>query len=246
MEQAVPPLADQDCGSEKVLGSRITAFSTARRQNRSPAASCETALSADTRPKGPDHRINDERVFDQFPVLGDIYSVMTAPGRAGGAGIREDRRQLLFERSTALRPDRRARFATASAQALEITAYNITRDGIHIGRSWELEMAGELPLSVIICWSGQHPKLLAETLASLSRPETPGHEVLVVCDKQKAADEAAALCQNHPQVQVIVQSKTGTGPARNSGLDAIGPAMSASSTQGTGLWELPFCTGSTA
>lgn len=173
--------------------------------------------------KGQITASDDERVFDQFPVLEDIYSVMTAPGRAGGVEAFEKiASRLLFERSTALRhPDRRARFATASAQALEDhgVQYHPGWDP-HIGRSWDLEMAGELPLSVVIPWSGQQPKLLAETLTLLSRPETPGHEVLVVCDNQKAADEAAALCQNHPQVRVIVQSKTGTGPARNSGLDA--------------------------
>lgn len=166
---------------------------------------------------------DDERVFDQFAVLEDMRSVLTAPGRKGGQEAFEKiASRLLFERSTALRhQDRRARFATQAGQFLADQGLSFRPDwDPQIARSWGLEMAGGLPLSVVIPWDGRQDKALSTTLKSLARPATPGHEVLVICDTPDIAETARSLCNDHPQAQVLVQAGRGSGPARNAGLDA--------------------------
>ena len=164
---------------------------------------------------------DDDRVFDQFPVLDDMHAVLTSSGRNGAVEAFEKiASRLLFERSTALRhPDRRARFAAISAQyfADRGLQFKPVWDP-HIARSWGVEMRGELPLSIIIPWSGKQGALLSASLDALARSAMPGHEVLVVCDTPEVAEMARTICQSHPQTRVLTQASRGSGPARNAGL----------------------------
>ena len=166
---------------------------------------------------------DSDRVFEQFDVLDKIHTVLNDTSHPGSAlAFQNITSRLLFERSTALRdPDRRAKYASASATFLKERSLTYAPDwDSHISLAWGLEMSGELPLSVVIPWCGQYDDLLSESLASLTRQGAPGREILIVCDNATAADNARELAHDHPNVRVIVQRGKGPGTARNTGLDA--------------------------
>ena len=165
---------------------------------------------------------DDDRVFEQFDVLEDMRALMQGHHSGGPAAFEKIATRLLFERSTALRdPQRRARYARACAAYLEQHGLSYRPDwDPHISRAWALEMAGDIPLSVIIPWSGQALDLLLDSLRALAAQGAPGREVLIVCDRENLADQARKQALNHLNVRVLVQRGRGAGAARNAGLDA--------------------------
>ena len=165
---------------------------------------------------------DDDRVFEQFDVLDDMRGLLQTAHSDGAQAFEKIATRLMFERSTALRdPERRARYARTCAEYLDHCAMAYRPDwDPHISRAWGLEMAGELPLSVIIPWSGQAPDLLRDSLDALARQGAPGREILIVCDRKSVANQAREQTLNHPNARVLVQRGRGAGAARNAGLDA--------------------------
>jgi glycosyltransferase involved in cell wall biosynthesis len=164
---------------------------------------------------------DDDRVFDQFGVLEDIRQQLGTAHPGGGPAFDKIASRLLFERSTALRdPARRARYAQACADYLDRHGMQYQTDwDPHISRAWGLEMAGTLPLSVVIPWTGQDPQPLLQTLEALAIQGAPGREILIVCDGAKSADQARNVALSHPNAQVLIAPGTGLGAAWNAGLE---------------------------
>ncbi len=163
--------------------------------------------------------IDDDRVFEQFDVLTRVRAIMVSSDRPGAdTGFARIASRLLFERSTILRdPDRRARFAAASAAFLAREGIAFTPDwDDEIARSWALEMAGTLPLSVVIPWDGRDPALLQDSLRAVAAAHGPGREVMVVCDSRKAARKAGN--GNTFGARIVIQHGRGLARARNHGL----------------------------
>ena len=148
---------------------------------------------------------DDERVFEQLEVLRRMRARMEAGGKKeAGTGFSRIASRLLFERSTALRaPARRARFARAAAAFLEAKglAYDPEWDA-DISRLWGAEMAGRLPLSVVLPWDGQDVRALDATLQSLAAQQGPGLEVLLAVPKP-AVTEAGLLAAACPGARVL-------------------------------------------
>ncbi|PZX13497.1 glycosyltransferase involved in cell wall biosynthesis [Palleronia aestuarii] len=127
---------------------------------------------------------DDDRVSQQFGVIDDIAGVIAAGGKSHGEeALERIASRLVFERSSALRdPARRTRFAAEAGRYLagRGLAYAPGWDP-GLARSWALEMAGELPLTVILD-DGEtppDPAPLAATLDALADPSLPGHEILL-------------------------------------------------------------------
>lgn len=137
-----------------------------------------------------------DRVFEQFDVL-DTMAQQFAQGPHAGADTALARiaSRLLFERSTIITdPHRRARFASAARDWLDAHGLDYTPDwDPDIGQSWGAEMAGALPLSVIMAWDGGDTDALLHSLTALCGQSTPGHEVLVICQSAAALGTAQAL-----------------------------------------------------
>ena len=162
---------------------------------------------------------DDERVFDQFDVLREMRRVMQNSDRAGAeAAFSAIASRLLFERSIALPdPDRRARFARAAARFLKEEGLAYTPDwDPDIGRAWGLEMAGQLPLSVVLTWDGARSEALQASLDSLAAQDGPGHEILLVCPNDRTVRAAQAIAP--PHVRVLGCKGRGPGSARHRGL----------------------------
>ena len=169
---------------------------------------------------------DDDRVFEQLSVLDRLNEVMQTPLTDGGkpeaqAGFSQIASRLIFERGSALRnPKRRQAFMHAVVRWLADNRLSYTPDwDSSIAASIALELQGEIPLSVVIPWSGLEPAQLIASLASLANQHSPGREVLVVCDTHDALQDAKAITKTHPEARVLIQSKSGVGAARNHGLD---------------------------
>jgi glycosyltransferase involved in cell wall biosynthesis len=130
-----------------------------------------------------------DRVFEQFDVL-DVMRQRFADGpHSGGTqALAHIASRLVFERSTIIAdPDRRARFAEAARDFLQTNGLDYTTNwDADIGLSWGLEMAGTLPLSVILSWDGTDRDALAHSLDTLRAQTAPAHEVLIVCQSRAA------------------------------------------------------------
>ncbi|AYE88245.1 glycosyltransferase [Sulfitobacter sp. D7] len=164
---------------------------------------------------------DDDRIFDQFPVLHEMRALMQDSEKPGAeTAFAAIASRLLFERSTALHdPARRARFTDAAALFMQEEGLTYTPDWDEdISRAWGLEMAGQLPLSVILTWDGTKAEALLESLSSLAAQHGPGHEVLLVCEGDKAAKAAQEIAA--PHVQVLTQKGHGAGHARACGVAA--------------------------
>mgnify|MGYP003670336085 CR=1 FL=1 len=164
---------------------------------------------------------DDDRVFDQFAVLHEMRALMQDSEKPGAeTAFSAIASRLLFERSTALHdPARRARFANAAAQFLQEEGLTYTPDWDEdISRAWGLEMDRQLPLSVILTWNGCEGGMLRESLSSLAAQNGPGHEVLLVCERDKTAKAAQEIAT--PHVQVLTQKGQGAGHARACGVAA--------------------------
>lgn len=166
---------------------------------------------------------DSDRVFEQFSVLDRVKRLMDSADRPDAERAFEQiTSRLLFERSTALRaPERRARYASACAAYLETHKLTYTPDwDPHISRAWGVEMAGTLPLSVVIPWGGRESGLLRESLQSLARQGAPGREILILCSSDHALAEAKAIAEEHPEARVLQHTGRGLGAACNAGLRA--------------------------
>ena len=164
---------------------------------------------------------DDDRVFDQFEVLHEMHGLMQNSKKPDAeTAFAAIASRLLFERSTALQnPARRARFAHAAAQFMQEEGLTYTPDWDEdISRAWGLEMAGQLPLSVILAWDGSEDGMLRESLSSLTAQHGPGHEVLLVCEGDKATQKAQEIAA--PHVQVLTQKGHSAGHARSCGVAA--------------------------
>lgn len=181
---------------------------------------------------------DSERVFEQFTVLEECAGLLRdgppappaqdAPAKHHAAeAFARLAGRLTFERSTALRdPERRARFARAARDFLD-------RHGLEYQTGWDRdlsplwgrEMAGDLPLSVVIPWNGQ-AGALETTLTALAAPPMMGMELLVSCDPAhpaatpEAARDIAARTPGLPPLTAARAPGPGPGPARNAGLAA--------------------------
>ncbi|MGO4909635.1 glycosyltransferase [Pseudorhodobacter sp. W20_MBD10_FR17] len=163
-----------------------------------------------------------DRVFEQFAVLETIKQQFDTGTRTGGhTALARIASRLMFERSTIIAdPDRRTRFATAAREFLQKhgLAYSPEWDD-DIGRSWGLELAGTLPLSVILCWDGIDTAALDRSLASLRAQTAPGFEALIVCQSKAAQRRLANHCPNMPaHWQVLCAPQRGEGTGFNHGL----------------------------
>jgi glycosyltransferase involved in cell wall biosynthesis len=157
---------------------------------------------------------DDDRVFEQFEVLRGLRDLMRARGKPGGeAAFATLASRLLFERSTALRdPARRARFARAARDFL--TDEGLTYDPGREGHAWGLEMAGQLPLSVVLPWDGRNETALTSSLAALHNQPGPGFEILLTCPARHAAT-AERLLEGKGRV---VTARGGFGALYNAGI----------------------------
>ncbi len=137
-----------------------------------------------------------DRVFEQFDVL-DTMAQQFAQGPHAGADIALARiaSRLLFERSTVIfDQSRRTRFATAARDWLVAHGLDYTPDwDPDIGLGWAAELAGDLPLSVIMGWDGTAPDALQDSLDALRLQSAPGHEVVIVCQNDAALRTARTL-----------------------------------------------------
>jgi hypothetical protein len=125
---------------------------------------------------------DDDRIFEQFPVLQAMGALMSDSPRPGAReGFARSASRLLFERSTALKcPDRRARFLAQSARFLQEQSLKYTPDwDSDLPQAFGLELNGTLPLSLILEWDGQDQQALQITLDSLQDQPGPGHEILL-------------------------------------------------------------------
>ncbi|MDA7429586.1 glycosyltransferase [Primorskyibacter aestuariivivens] len=156
---------------------------------------------------------DDERVFEQFPVLRDMRQRMTVGGKTGmDEGFARIATRLVFERSTALRdPERRARFARRAADFFAEESIRFSPDwDADIARAWGLEMQGEHLLSLVLPWDGNVPEALRDTLDSLANLSGPGREVLLCCPAyhQETAGELAGTC---PGTRVLTSRSAAPG-----------------------------------
>ncbi|MBY6006630.1 glycosyltransferase [Salipiger bermudensis] len=144
---------------------------------------------------------DDDRAFQQIDVLRSLRPLFDeALKPQAGIGYSRIATRLLYERSTALRePARRARFAAAAAAFLQEQGLTFDAEwDPGIARSWALELAGELPLSLVIAWDGSVSGALSATLESLAAQHGPGREVLVACSGAESLRTASDLLQRHP------------------------------------------------
>lgn len=165
---------------------------------------------------------DDDRVFEQFDVLRRMHDIMRQSPRDGAdAAFARLASRLLFERSVALRtPDRRARFAQAAGEFMQQQGLEATLEhDAQIGQSWALEMAGELPLSVVVNWAGEAETAVRETLSGLELQHGPGREVLILCASVQQA-EAQAIVAEFPGSRVLIRSGHHAADGWNQGLDA--------------------------
>ncbi|MGR3620751.1 glycosyltransferase, partial [Pseudophaeobacter sp.] len=160
---------------------------------------------------------DDDRIHEQFDVLRRIHRIMQGSLRPGAPeGFARIASRLLWERSMALKdPVRRAEYAAQAAAFLVHENIDFTQDWDRdIARTWEMEMAGELPLSVVLPWNGKNHSALVTTLASIHNQIGPGREVLVVCPESTAVE----LVQEWKAVRILTENAADLGRAWTLGL----------------------------
>jgi len=163
-----------------------------------------------------------DRVFEQFPVLDTLATVLEGQEKpAGQTALPRLAHRLIYERSTALHvPERRARFVTAARDWLA-RHHLPPAPGPDCPPSWALELGGTCPLSVIIPWDGQEEPLRT-TLETLAGQMQRGFETLIVGDDPDTAAQGEALARTAGlyAARGLCATTPGPGPARNTGLDA--------------------------
>lgn len=144
-------------------------------------------------------REDSDRVFEQLPVLDTLQEVMQATaGKTGGdEAFERIAARLLFERSTALRdPDRRARFAAKAHSYMHShnLHWNADWDAV-ISPMWELELSGQIPLSVLVWWRSGGVKALRASLEAVARQSQGGFETIVAVAGGGPREDAVALLE---------------------------------------------------
>ncbi len=168
---------------------------------------------------------DDDRIYEQFDVLRRMRAIMRDSKLSqADQGFAQIASRLIWERSMALKsPARRRDYAAKSAAFL--AAENLTFSpewDTDIAATWVMEMAGELPLSIVLPWDGRDADQLAHTLESVRHQTGPGREVFVICDQDKTAriaqDVMRASLQDWAAIETLVQPNRGCGAARAYGL----------------------------
>lgn len=164
---------------------------------------------------------DSDRVFDQIRVLQRLSGLMNTDKAGPVPAFATLASRLLFERASIIRtPERRQRFLDAAQDFLDTHSLRYMPDwSTGIGPSLGLELAGQIPLSIVIPWVGGDG--LAETLGSIAQGESCGAEVIVACDRvspDKAQDVISGVPDLH-DARVIASPGTGAGAARNAGLE---------------------------
>ncbi|MEO9819436.1 MAG: glycosyltransferase [Paracoccaceae bacterium] len=121
-------------------------------------------------------------VFQQFAVLDDLKDILQAGTKPDAAeAFAQIASRLIFERTSALHePNRRKRYALAASEYLarhSIEYDDTWSDGI--GAYWALEMAGKLPLSIILLADEGTRVEMRETINALRDSYLPAHEILI-------------------------------------------------------------------
>lgn len=171
---------------------------------------------------------DSERIFEQFGVLDRAADILAGPDKpGGGAALARLAHRLIWERSTQTRdPDRRARFIAAARSWLAARALPPAPDET-LPRAWALELAGAVPLSVVLPWDGQADPLESTLTSALP----PASELLIVADDAATARagedraRAAGIAAGIATVRGLVAPMPGPGPARNAGLAAAAGAL---------------------
>jgi len=168
---------------------------------------------------------DSDRIFEQLTVLQDILPLLEKAILPDGPTAAQTLAcRLLSERSTALRaPARRMRFATAAQKLLDARGMTYTADPKQgLSAAWALELAGTLPLSVILSWDGREEAPFVATLAAIAGQNGPGFELLLLCDTEAAADRAETLIATLPYdmdwAQVLRSPGRKPGSAKATGL----------------------------
>lgn len=166
---------------------------------------------------------DSERVFEQFDVLETLSGLIGGAGKTGGPEALERlASRLVYERSITLRdPDRRGRFARASAAFFERHGLRWQSDwDPALSSAWHLEMQDQTPLSVVIPWDGQEAPL-RDTLTALKTQSLLGWELCLIVDHPDHAGRAEALAHEAglPTPRCAVSDAGGVGAARNLGRD---------------------------
>jgi glycosyltransferase involved in cell wall biosynthesis len=153
---------------------------------------------------------DDDRVFEQFPVLERAGATMAnGPHDGAEVALATLSHRLIAERASVLAaPERRARFARAAASFLDRAG--IARDGACA--SWREEMAGRPPLSVVIRWDGAAVGALSVTLGALAGGAVLGHEAVILCPRPEDAAALGAL-EVPPHIRAVPAAE-GAGAAR--------------------------------
>ncbi|WP_058313535.1 glycosyltransferase [Cognatishimia activa] len=149
---------------------------------------------------------DDDRVFEQLEVLESLRLVLEeSPHGDGKLAFERLASRLVFERSTAIKnTTRRFNFAKASAAFFDDNNLIFSPDwDPDIARSWGMEMAGELPVSIVIPWNGRDLAAMRSTLRSIAQLQGPQREVLVVCKD----DQAVRRCRQEFSGIVILQDR---------------------------------------
>ena len=124
---------------------------------------------------------DDDRVMDQFSVLDRIAGILEAGPHGGAAeALGPLASRLIGERVYALRDaDRRARFLSVARDWLAARGLDFAPqdDG---ARALALEMAGTLPLSVVIAWDGKDDAALQATRAALAAQDNPPCHAVII------------------------------------------------------------------
>ncbi|QUJ76006.1 glycosyltransferase [Sulfitobacter albidus] len=166
---------------------------------------------------------DSERVFEQFDVLAEMQRIFEAGPHTGAReALARIASRLVFERSTILAdPDRRTRFAAAARDFLAARGLDYSPEWDRdIGRAWALEMAGILPLSVVLEWDGTDLEGLSRSLEALRGQTSPAHEVLLICHDAAASRALAqADIAMAPHWRALTAPHPGIGRAFNHGLE---------------------------
>ena len=125
---------------------------------------------------------DDDGVFQQFAVLDTLKDIMLADTKPDAAeAFAHIASRLIFERTSALRDlNRRKRYALAANHYL--SRHNIDFDdrwSQGIGAFWAMEMAGNLPLSIIIPAVDNGQDALRKTIDAVKNSFLPAHEILI-------------------------------------------------------------------
>lgn len=166
---------------------------------------------------------DSDRAFEQIDVLETVAPLLLDPCKSHGRDALERlASRLLFERSEILRdPDRRVRFAQSGAAFLDRHGlqWNDAWD-LNISPTWGMEMGGDCPLTVAVCWTGTAEAMRA-TLTSLATSHMAGFETRIAVPSARVARLCVEMAKEPGlPVQTHIVRRRGFAAKRNALLDA--------------------------